>query len=500
VTVALAADAGAEVVAALAAALVGAAALLLDDPRRRAAAILAAPVLAAVAVVLLVRAPLTDAVAARPLVAAGAGLVGAMAVGALALLIRRQPASLLLLALAALPFRVPIPVGDDTANLLLPLYAVIAAGCVAFAAGALRGTADVGAGGTPAARRVRIVLAAVITLYALQTLYSTDVEQAVKNLGFFYVPFAVLFCLLLGVPWSAAVARRALLLAAALAVLFAVVGIFEYATGRLLIVNEKVLEANALKPYFRVNSLFFDPNIYGRFLSLAMIGLAGALLWTRRPRDAGVIGAVLAVLWAGLVLSLSQSSLAALLVGLGVLAGVRGRPAPLSTVAAVAAVAATVVIVLAPASVGLASTNERTLNRATSGRVELIGGALEMIADRPLAGFGSGSFAERFRAREHVPREDAAAISHTTPLTVTAEQGVPGLIAYLSILAAAAALLFGGLRSAASRAPPSVDVVARVVVAATFCGLVVHTLIYAAFLEDPLAWLLLAAGASLHRT
>jgi hypothetical protein len=36
-----------------------------------------------------------------------------------------------------------------------------------------------------------------------------------------------------------------------------------------------------------------------------------------------------------------------------------------------------------------------------------------------------------------------------------------------------------------------------VAVAAAFAALVVHTLSYAAFLEDPLAWVLLAIGAAL---
>jgi hypothetical protein len=39
--------------------------------------------------------------------------------------------------------------------------------------------------------------------------------------------------------------------------------------------------------------------------------------------------------------------------------------------------------------------------------------------------------------------------------------------------------------------------VARAAVAAAFVALVVHTLLYAAFLEDPLAWALLAVGSAL---
>ena len=40
--------------------------------------------------------------------------------------------------------------------------------------------------------------------------------------------------------------------------------------------------------------------------------------------------------------------------------------------------------------------------------------------------------------------------------------------------------------------------VARCVVAAAFCALLLHTLVYAAFLEDPLTWTLLAMAAALR--
>ncbi len=69
--------------------------------------------------------------------------------------------------------------------------------------------------------------------------------------------------------------------------------------------------------------MFFDPDIFGRFLALVMIGLAVVLLYDRAPDSATrikqVLGVsiVLAILWGGLVLTLSRSSLGALLVGLG---------------------------------------------------------------------------------------------------------------------------------------------------------------------------------------
>jgi O-antigen ligase len=74
-------------------------------------------------------------------------------------------------------------------------------------------------------------------------------------------------------------------------------------------------------------------------------------------------------------------------------------------------------------------------------------------------------------------------------VTVAAEQGVLGLAAYLALLAVAFPLLW---RGAASSVP-------RAAIAAAFTGLVLHTMLYAAFLEDPLTWALLAVGAALAR-
>ena len=65
----------------------------------------------------------------------------------------------------------------------------------------------------------------------------------------------------------------------------------EYAT-RSLLLNPKVIASNQFEQYFRVNSLFFDPNIYGRFLAVVMIFLAAVLLWAQRPR---LVGATVAV-------------------------------------------------------------------------------------------------------------------------------------------------------------------------------------------------------------
>jgi O-antigen ligase len=169
-------------------------------------------------------------------------------------------------------------------------------------------------------------------------------------------------------------------------------------------------------------------------------------------------------------------------------------------VTAVAATAGIALVLLAPGALNVETDSEAALDRASSGRVDLIGGGIAMVGDRPLWGFGSGAFAERYRERERVSSEQVAAASHTIPLTVTAEQGVIGLAAYLFLVACALALLFEGLRrTLRERVPwPGVAGVTRAAVAAAYCGLLLHTLVYAAFLEDPLSWLLLAIAAGLR--
>jgi O-antigen ligase len=121
-----------------------------------------------------------------------------------------------------------------------------------------------------------------------------------------------------------------------------------------------------------------------------------------------------------------------------------------------------------------------------------------MFTDRPLYGFGSGAFSNEFRKREGTGRRQAATASHTIPITVAAEQGVPGVASYVALLIATFGLLFSGLGELRGRAPP-LRLVSRAYLAAAYSGLVLHTLLYAAFLEDPITWTLLAAGIVLGR-
>jgi O-antigen ligase len=264
------------------------------------------------------------------------------------------------------------------------------------------------------------------------------------------------------------------------------VGFVEYAT-RHLFLNPKVIASNQLEDYFRVNSLFFDPNIYGRFLAIVMILLSAWLLWARRQREVVVCALLLLVLWGGLVVTFSQSSFTALLIGLAVLGAMRWSVKWALILSGAALVVAVAFVAIAPGAVHLELGNSKSADKATSGRYDLIKGGLDLFKDEPIGGKGSGAFGRDYRRSEHVSAEKATSASHTIPITIAAEQGVIGLAVYLLLLLIAFLRLFRGARGVPERAA----------IAAAFTALVAHTMLYAAFLEDPLTWTLLGAGTAM---
>lgn len=417
--------------------------------------------------------------------------LGVMAMAALGYGFHARPHLFAPFAVAALPFRVPVETAGETANLLLPLYFVIGAGVMAYAWSYLSGRRE-GAEAPPGATESALLL--LVVLYAVQSFYTTDFEVALKNLAFFYVPFALMLRLLTAVRWTREIIVRCLAVLLGLAIVFAAIGFFEYATKELLL-NPKVIAQNQFQSFFRVNSLFFDPSIYGRFLALVMLLVVAVLLWSPVRRTIWLSAGALAVLWAALVLTFSQSSFAALLVGCAVLAGLRFGLRPVIGSLAGVAIAAVVVVVAAPGLVNLDLDSEGSVDRATSGRGDLVSAGVALWAERPVRGHGAGSFNERFRDREEATFEQASAASHTIPVTVAVEQGVPGLLAYALVLFTAFAMLFRGLTGLRTpvEAPP-VETVARAALAAAFAALVFHTWVYAAFLEDPLTWALVGAS------
>lgn len=421
----------------------------------------------------------------RPVIGALAIVGGLAMICALAVVVSRRPQAFPLLAVAALPFRVPISSGGDTSNLLIPLYVVVAAGTVAHIASVRRKRGA--AAWEPASGLLEWSLVGLIGLYAIQTTYSHDFTKALEQIVFFYVPFALLFVLLRRVRWSPRLLLACLGVLVGLALVFVLVGFVEYHRRELLL-NPKVISANMVESYFRVNSLFFDPNIYGRFLAIVMLLVTTAMLWCGRRRDVLVAAGCLAVLWGGLMTSISQSSIAALLIGLGVLAALRWDTRRTLVVALALLVAGGAFVLVAGSKIRVDLSSSKGADQATTGRYNLIKGGVDLFEQRPLTGYGAGSFAVEYRSREGSSTDSAVSASHTIPITIAAEQGILGLALYVVLLVACLRRLFG----AGVRGSP-----ARIAIATAFAALVLHTMAYADFLEDPITWTLLGIGAAL---
>lgn len=467
-----------------------------------------AAVLGALGVVLLLAVPRRAAVLGGLglLAAAEAGLVGSLAVterivapAALALaavaglllvagatVLVRRPELVTPLVLAAAPFRLPLDFGREhryfvavaeTGQLgrLLPLYVVLGAAATALAWRLARD------GTLPRLpREVAWPLAAFLAWASLSLLWTDDLHAGENLLAYFLLPFAVLIAVVVAAPFPPWLPRALAWIAAALGLLFALVGLAQEATGRLFFYAPNLEVSNTYSEYFRVTSLFRDPSLYGRHLVLA-VAVVFVAVWLRRVHVM-LAAAAIAVLWAGLYFSYSQSSLAALfvvIVGVAAITGIRRMRLAIAGAALVA--------VLAGAGLVAAAVADESTQRATSDRSRRVEVTMDVFVDQPVAGVGLGGQPRAAQQRAERPGPVPNYVSHTTPLTVAAELGAIGLLLYVLVLASAAWLVERVRR----RDPPLGLALGAVLVA-----LFVHALFYSGFFEDPITWLAIAVGAA----
>jgi hypothetical protein len=404
----------------------------------------------------------------------GAVVVAAIAVVALAFALDRYPGVAPVLLLAAAPFRISVTLGSQHAMLLLLLYGVLAAAVLAFARALVR---------DPSVRPIPPWLAApsaaLIGLYGLSHLWTKDVHAGSIELLFFLFPFAALVAVVARGPCPPWLPRALGVTIVGEALVFAALGLWEEATHHVFF--SRFLEvANAYTTYFRVNSLFYDPNVYARHLVLAIAVLLVAL-WRKHIAIAyaAVAGAIL---WFGLYYSYSQSGLLALFVVVVAVTLATGDRRGRRIVAV-----ATAGFVLIGAGLVAANVKGQSARSLTSGRSHLVSVAGHVFIDHPLFGVGVGAqpLASRELAKSRKPTKGD--VSHTTPVTVAAELGIIGLAAYLAWLVGAAGTLRRAWRS---------DSTVGIALAAVFFVLFVHSLLYSGFFEDPITWGTLAfAGA-----
>ncbi|MBA3262374.1 MAG: O-antigen ligase family protein [Thermoleophilaceae bacterium] len=417
---------------------------------------------------------------------AAAALAGVLLLAGAAALLAWRPALVPVAVLLAAPFRPPLDFSssnrflvsiaeDGRLGRLLPLYFVLAAATVALGWRSLRGR-PVRALPSP----IALPAAAFFALAFLSLLWADDVEAGANLLTFFTLPFAALLATVARADFPDRVPRALAAAGLALASLFAVVGLWQVATHKLFFYAPNLAVSNANTDYFRVTSLFGDPSLYGRHVVLG-IGVALSLLAANRWRTWPLIGLIV-LMWAGLLFSYSQSSMAALLLvtlALGLLTGDRRVRMAVGALALVAAL-------VAAAFVAVELIDGESLNHITSDRTERVEDTARVIEDDPLLGVGIGGQPRASRELVGSDRPTPNFVSHTTPLTVAAELGLIGVALYVWLLVGGARVIEHVRRR---------DLALGLALAASFAALFVHALSYSGFLEDPITWLVLAVGA-----
>jgi O-antigen ligase len=194
--------------------------------------------------------------------------------------------------------------------------------------------------------------------------------------------------------------------------------------------------------------------------------------------------AALAVMWAGLLISFSQSSFAALLVVVAGAAFIYWRWRALVVIAVAAAVLAGIAVAQPKVRQQLQHHTIHGLNEASSGRASLVAVGIRIAEANPAKGVGVGGFKRAYAKRTHLPgKEPKTAASHNTPVTVAAESGLPGILLYLWLVVAVFRQAF--------RRRTSLALIGGIGVAAILC----HSLFYNAFFEDPVTWALFGLAA-----
>jgi putative inorganic carbon (HCO3(-)) transporter len=435
-----------------------------------------------------------DSLARIGAAALAVAIVGVLALLAVRLCIRRPGVWIVMLAIAA-PIRLPISLGTDrSGNLLLPLYAVLVVGLVAYVWSGRRGTPDVAVGGGRSGATLLDVAVGMFTAFSIaSTWWSDDIGEAVTKIVFFYLPFALVYWLIRN--WWPRIADPETRLARAtlaVAVVVAAVAVGQFVTSTIWW-NDTLEQANIRNRFFRANGIFYDPNILGRFLMIAIVAALVYLWVARRGRHVAILTIALAVMAAGLVVTFSQSSAVGLIVAIALvalrLAGWR-RTVLIGALALVGFGAPAIVL-----SDGVREkvSSVKGLASGGGGRLDLVKGGIDLWETAPVTGIGLGAFAERYR--ETFTQRDRARtrvfVSHTAPVTVLAELGIVGFGLFLLVCIAVVATLWRASR------PRDGTGLAAWVVLAVVAGIFVHALFYSGLFEDPYIWILCGLGAAL---
>jgi len=184
----------------------------------------------------------------------------------------------------------------------------------------------------------------------------------------------------------------------------------------------------------RVNATFVDPNIFARYLVLAIVAnlilqYFSAVPWKRRVYFGSLLG-----LLGGLAITLSRSGVVTLVIVLVLLLLLIPRKQIIRPIVLIGLIGA-VIVALQPTVWHRLLTFRTGFGALDAQRAYLFKVSWAMFVDHPILGVGLGGFQKMFLTPHYIiyktfiPYVEGVTVSHTTLLTIAAELGIIGLAA-----------------------------------------------------------------------
>jgi len=263
--------------------------------------------------------------------------------------------------------------------------------------------------------------------------------------------------------------------------------IYEKITGKLI-----WMDVNALGNYFRVNATFVDPNIFARYLVLAIAANLVLQYVTNSVMQRRLYLGSLLILLAQLVITMSRGGLLTLaVVMLFLLIMLRSREIilPMGIIGGVGIGS----VLLNPSMLQRFLKIQQDLTSIGSERLYLIKVGLRMFQDYPLWGVGLGAFQTTFLTRyiDYKTVGDGVTLSHNSLITVMAELGCLGLISFCLFFLSLILMLFKLAKAVRYTFILGIGYFSWILTIFT------SSLLEARFLEDPLLWVSVAMLVSL---
>lgn len=275
---------------------------------------------------------------------------------------------------------------------------------------------------------INIALLVYICLGIISLIYSHDQAETAGEV----LRLMILYCLFVGI--AVLIDFRSVLLPMKAVhitgLLLAPIAFYEGLTGRLIWQGEHLLVEHVL----RVNATFVDPNIFARFLILAIVANLVLQSFEKEKEKRILYYIALPILFGELALTSSRGGMLTLAMILVLAVILLPNRKIILGIGALGAAGSAIFVAIKPEVLSRILALTQNLNDTSPQRLYLWKVGIAMFKDHPVIGTGLGTFQSVF-LHDYAKFQTVAGatVSHTTLLTIASELGLVGLLVLLGL-------------------------------------------------------------------